>query len=691
MKKLSVIFAMIIWLGITTMYAQQDPSQKENNDKRMAWWRDARFGMFIHWGLYSIPAGQWKEEKNHAEWIRETAQIPVGEYEKLLTQFNPVKFNAEDWVKLAKDAGMKYIVLTSKHHDGFCLFDSKYTDFDVMSTPFKRDILKELADACRKYDMKICWYHSIMDWHHPDYLPRRSWETEIRPVDGADYKAYFTYLKNQLTEIVTNYGDISILWFDGEWEPTWNHQYATELFNYLRKLKPDMIINNRIDTYRDGMGGLSKNPEALGDYGTPEQEIPENGLPGVDWETCMTMNDHWGYNKFDHNWKPAKELIQTLAEIASKGGNLLLNVGPTSEGLFPQESIDRLKEIGKWMKTNGESVYGTQASPFKDLLWGRCTQKQTGEGSLLYFHVFDWPTDKKLEITNLLNEPLRAYLLSDPDKKPLAFKKTGFDLEIPLPDKAPDEYNSVVVLEVKGKPQVIDYPEFSYSYEEATDNLLIELKTKIEDTKLKIHYTVDGTTPGEISPVFTQAVKMKRQDTFKAIAFYGNEKIGVETRIKLPVSYKCNVILKNEPSEKYKANGAASLTDGNYGTKDFMDKTWLGFEGTDFSATLDLGKLTTINHVRLNFLSTPKSWIFEPTEIIVECSSDGKQFMPLTSTKNDPSRWNMVKGVETFRKDVKPVNTHYVRFTAKNRGVCPKGHPGEGGKAWIFINELMVD
>ena len=677
-------------LGLNSLYAQSDSPQKDNN-KRMEWWREARFGMFLHWGLYSIPAGQWGNEKTHAEWIRETAKIPVAEYEKLMTQFNPVKFNAEDWVKMAKDAGMKYIVLTSKHHDGFCLFDSKFTDFDVMNTPFKRDILKELADACRKYNMKICWYHSIMDWHHPDYLPRREWETTIRPIDGADFEKYFSYLKNELTEIVSNYGDISILWFDGEWESTWNHKYATDLFNYLRKLKPNMIINNRIDCYRDGMGGLNKNPEALGDYGTPEQEIPENGLPGIDWETCMTMNDHWGFNKFDKNWKSAKELIQTLVEVASKGGNLLLNVGPTSEGLFPQESIERLKAIGNWMKTNSESIYGTQASPFKKLSFGRCTQKNISEGTRLYFHVFDWPNDKKIVISNLINTATKVYLLSDPQQKPLACKRTGLMLEITLPDEAPDANNSVVVIEIKGKAQVIDSPEFSYKYYEAKDELLIELKTKVENESLKIHYSIDGTEPTEKSTLFNGPIKINKQIEFKAQAFYGKEKIGETTKIKLPISYKCKVTLKNQPSEKYKANGAASLTDSDYGTKDFMDKTWLGFEGEDFSATIDLGKLTMINHVRLNYLSTPGSWIFEPIEIKVEYSSDGIEFMPLTSLENDPMRWSVVKGLNTFRKDVKTVNARYVRFSAKNRGVCPKGHPGEGNKSWIFINELMVD
>ena len=691
MKIKNILLVMLVVISFFKAFSQEDLKAKDDKNKRMEWWRDARFGMFIHWGLYSVPAGQWGEEKTHAEWIRETAKIPVTEYEKLLTQFNPIKFNAEEWVKYAKDAGMKYIVLTSKHHDGFCLFDTKYTDFNVMHTPFKRDILKELSDACHKYDMKICWYHSIMDWHHPDYLPRREWETTIRPVGNADYDKYFAYLKNELKEILTNYGDISILWFDGEWESTWTHKYAQELYAYLRTLKPDVIINNRIDTYRDGMGGLSTNKEALGDYGTPEQEIPENGLPGVDWETCMTMNDHWGFNKFDNNWKSTKDLLYNLVDVASKGGNYLLNVGPTSEGLLPPQSIERLKAIGNWMKINGESIYGTKASPFTKSTWGKCTQKEIADGTRLYLHVFDWPASMKLVIDNLINEPTKAYLLSDPQKKAIAYKKKGLSLEISLPDKAPDALNSVVVLEIKGQPQIIESPDFTYKYDAVNDNLLIELKSKVADDKLKIHYTLDGKEPTVKSPVFNQSLTTKKQSQFKAIAYYGNDKIGETIKIKIPLSYGSTVSLKNSPSEKYKANGTASLTDANYGTKNFQDKTWLGFEGTDFVGTVDLGALTKIHTVELNYLVEAKSWIFEPTEILIQTSTDGLHFKQVATKKFNVDKWKEAKGVNTFTKDIEPMQTRYVRFVAKNRRTCPSNHPGAGGKAWIFINEIMVD
>jgi alpha-L-fucosidase len=443
----TIVVLIFAWFS----FAQQETAVQR--DSRMQWWREARFGLFIHWGLYSIPAGEWQGRTNHAEWIRTTAQIPLEEYDKLLAQFNPVKFNAEEWVRAAKDAGMKYIVITSKHHDGFCLFDSRHTDFDVMSTPFKRDILQELSDACRRQGLKMCWYHSIMDWHHPDYLPRRDWE-KTRSVEGASFDRYVNHLKNQLQELLTRYGDIGVLWFDGEWENTWNQQRGRDLYSYVRNLQPKIIINNRVSAGRAGMEGTTKEGEFGGDFGTPEQQVPATGLPGTDWESCITMNDHWGYNSHDNNWKSTRALIQMLSDIASKGGNLLLNVGPTSEGLFPQPSVDRLREIGRWMRVNGESIYDTKASPFANLEWGRCTQKSVAGATRLYLHVFDWPANGKLIVPGIVNRPNAAWLLADPKKSALSVSRQEDALAIALPQATPDPNDTVVVLEVEGKPDV---------------------------------------------------------------------------------------------------------------------------------------------------------------------------------------------------------------------------------------------
>ncbi len=494
-------------------YLQESQAER---DARMQWWREARFGMFIHWGLYAIPAGEWNGQTNHAEWIRTTAQIPLEEYDKFVQQFNPVKFNAEEWVNLAKEAGMKYIVITSKHHDGFCLFDSKYTDFDVMSTPFQRDILKELSAACHKAGLKMCWYHSIMDWHHPDYLPRRDWEKD-RSAEGADLDRYVRHMKNQLRELVKNYGEIGVLWFDGEWENTWNQGRGKDLYNYVRNLQPNIIINNRVGAGRSGMEGFTQSGEFAGDFGTPEQQIPATGLPGVDWETCMTMNDHWGYNRNDHNWKSAKELIQMLADIASKGGNFLLNIGPTAEGLFPQPSIDRLKAIGQWMKVNGSAIYATQSSPFRYLEWGRCTQQPIEGGTRLFLHVFDWPKTGELVVPGIYNAAKNAYLLADADRSPLAVTRDEDALVIGLPKEAPDSINSVVVLEIEGKPDINNPPEIKADFNIFVDEMEVAMTSDREN--VQIRYTLDGTIPQPGSILATGPIRLTKTTTVSARCF----------------------------------------------------------------------------------------------------------------------------------------------------------------------------
>ena len=329
--------------------------------ERLGWWSDARFGMFIHWGLYAIPAGVHGDKNTYGEWIRSEARIPVDEYDQYRKQFNPVKFDPDAWCRTAKAAGMKYIVITSKHHDGFALFDSAVTDHDVMDTPFKRDILKELAEASRRHGIKICWYYSIMDWHHPDYLPRRDWEKD-RPTAGADYERYVAFMKSQLKELLTNYGPIGVLWFDGQWEGTWTNERGYDLQRYVRSLQPEIIINSRVGRSGGAYGLEADRAERLGDYGTPEQFIPETA-PAFPWETCMTMNGHWGYNAADKNFKSADDLVRKLVDIASKGGNFLLNVGPTAEGEIPAESVERLRAVGRWTFVNGASIHGTVGSP----------------------------------------------------------------------------------------------------------------------------------------------------------------------------------------------------------------------------------------------------------------------------------------------------------------------------------------
>ncbi len=368
--------AMTMFTGGAIRAAQSTLTNDPNLAARSAWWRQAKFGMFIHWGLYAVPAGFYHGQPvgSAGEWILNTAKIPIPEYEQYARSFNPTKFNARDWVKTAKDAGMKYIVITSKHHDGFCMFDTKQTDYDIVdATPYHRDPMKELARECKRQGIRLCFYYSVMDWHHPDYVPHREWDQ--RPGLRSDFSQYLRYMKAQLTELLKNYGDIGVIWFDGSWEGDAAKNHSEEVVKMIRSLKPGILINDRINL-----------PE---DFSTPEQTIPAGAMPnGRLWETCMTMNDTWGFRKDDKNWKSATDLTRKLVDITSKGGNFLLNVGPQADGLMPAASLERLHEVGQWMKRNSESIYGATKSPWRKTPFeGRCTVK----GSTLYIHAFEWP------------------------------------------------------------------------------------------------------------------------------------------------------------------------------------------------------------------------------------------------------------------------------------------------------------
>jgi alpha-L-fucosidase len=430
-------FLLLLSVGACVMPQEALPAETpEQRDARMKWWREARFGMFIHWGLYSVPAGTWNGKRigGIGEWIMNTAKIPVADYAALAKQFNPVRFNADEWVSIAKGAGMKYIVITSKHHDGFAMFHSQASPYNIYdATPFKRDPLAELAEACRKQGIKLGFYYSeAQDWHHPGGAAAGGhWD----PAQDGSMDDYIRDIAvPQVREILSNYGPIAVLWWDTPIDM--NHERAAKLIPLL-KLQPGIITNNRLG------GGFP------GDTDTPEQQIPATGMPGRDWETCMTMNDTWGYKSYDDHWKSPETLIRNLADIASKGGNYLLNVGPTSEGIIPAASVERLATIGEWMKVNGESIYATSASPFKRLPWGRCTQKP----GKLYLHVFAWPQDAKL-LVPLSNRVTKAYLLAQPGSElPVQSSEQGATINVP--QAPPDAIDTVLVAEIEGEPQVI--------------------------------------------------------------------------------------------------------------------------------------------------------------------------------------------------------------------------------------------
>lgn len=456
MKKTIITLAVILLLlqGVIAQTAL-------TKDQRMQWWREARFGMFIHWGVYSVPAGIWdgRQIGGIGEWIMNRAKIPVADYQRMAKQFNPVKYDPDAWVRMAKDAGMKYIVITSKHHDGFALFETKASKWNVVdATVYGKDLLKPLAEACKKYGIKLGFYYSqAQDWNNPGgaasrKITKEGWANPDSVIIDAytkehkghwdpaqEKKTFDEYIDGvaapQVKELLTNYGELAVLWWD---TPTNMTDDAATKLQSLLSLQPQIITNDRL-----------KRPNFPGDHKTPEQKIPNLAdLDGTDWETCMTMNGTWGYKSYDHNYKSPETLIRNLIDIASKGGNFLLNVGPTDLGEFPQESIDLLSRMGQWMKVNGEAVYGTKASPWGLFDWGRCTKKETQNGTILYFSVFNWPANGKLMIPGLKNGVSSATVLATGAK--LRTAGSGMGLEIILPVKAPDPIASVIKVVVRG-------------------------------------------------------------------------------------------------------------------------------------------------------------------------------------------------------------------------------------------------
>jgi alpha-L-fucosidase len=439
--------ACAVVLLATCAASAQTPSEK-----RLQWWREARFGMFIHWGLYALPAGEWKGKPipGIGEWIMNRAKIPVAEYEQLAKQFNPVRFNAEEWVAVAKSAGAKYIVITSKHHDGFAMYGSKVSKYNIVdATPFHRDPMKELAAACQKAGIRLCFYYSqTQDWHEPDGNGNTwDWPDESK----KDFTRYLEEkVKPQVRELLTNYGPIGLIWFDTPRIIT--KAQSQELADLVHQLQPDCLVSGRI-----GHG--------IGDYDSAGDNQISVGTVKRDWETPVTMNDTWGFKKDDNNWKSTTVLIRQLCQIASRGGNYLLNVGPTAEGLIPQPSVERMAQIGQWLKVNGEAINGASPSPFPYELTGGLITTRPGK---VYLHIFDWSRfaaccgpsqDIALgRLYGLQSKVRRAYLLANNSTLKISqkyYKATDLDqLQIQLPAAAPDANDSIVALDIQGEVRV---------------------------------------------------------------------------------------------------------------------------------------------------------------------------------------------------------------------------------------------
>lgn len=428
------------------------------HDARMQWFRDAKFGMFIHWGLYSQLAGEWRDKTvtGGAEWIQKYLEIPSSQYSTLVKTWNPTNYDAREWVRLMKAAGVKYVCITTKHHDGFCLWPTKMNDdWNVSLTAGGKDLLKPLADACHAEGLQFCIYHSVLDWHHQEWPGRPPFNDYAK---GQPDKARFkNYLYGELKELFTNYGPIGMVWYDGTWDRSvWTSQDGKELEDYTRSLQPSVILDNRsgwVPPQRK-LAFEVKNDYGYvfaGDYISPEGEVPPTGLPGIDWETCQTMQlpNNWGYNRLV-GFRPFKDLLQQLIDVSSKGGNMLLNIGPAADGQILPQARMCLEKFGAWMQVNGEALHGTTASPFESLPFdGRCTQKP----GKVFLHVFQWPKNGRLTVP-LSNKVKSAYLLALPEHT-LAVAAGGHGIEIALPAVAPDPIASVVVVEIEGAPLVI--------------------------------------------------------------------------------------------------------------------------------------------------------------------------------------------------------------------------------------------
>ncbi len=433
---LTLIFTLLLLIISQLVPAQLPKETEAQKTQRMKWWTDARFGMFIHWGLYALPARH--------EWVKNRERITNEQYQKYFDMFNPDLYNPKEWAKKAKDAGMKYVVLTAKHHEGFCLFDSKFTDYKSTNTPYGKDLIKDYVEAFRAEGLKVGFYYSLIDWHHPDYTidsnhPQRqeSDTAYARLNKGRDMSKYREYMKNQVRELLTNYGEISIIWFDfsfpgknGKGRADWDSE---NLLKLARSLQPGIIVDDRLDL-RDVEGGW--------DFTTPEQvkvsKWPEQDGKKIAWETCQTFSGSWGYYRDETSWKSPAQLIELLSESVSKGGNLLLNVGPTARGAFDSRATDRLDAMGEWMKYNNRSIYGCTEAPAGIKAPANTLMTYNPLTKRLYVHLLAYPMGR-LTLTDMGDKVKYVQFLHDASEVRFSAGREGEknDINLSLPVQKP--------------------------------------------------------------------------------------------------------------------------------------------------------------------------------------------------------------------------------------------------------------
>jgi alpha-L-fucosidase len=447
MKKRTIITSILLvcLLNYSQFVSAQLPKETEaQKTDRMKWWTDARFGMFIHWGLYALPARH--------EWVKNAERMTNDQYQKYFNMFNPDMWDPHEWAKMAKAAGMKYVVLTAKHHEGFCLFDSKFTDYKATNTPYGKDLIKEYVEAFRAEGLKVGFYYSLIDWHHPDYTidrvhPQRqeSDTAYVRLNKGRDMNKYRAYIKNQVRELLTNYGEISIIWFDfsfpgknGKGHDDWDSE---NLLKMARTLQPGIIVDDRLDL---------ENVEGGWDFTTPEQvqvtKWPEVNGKKVPWETCQTFSGSWGYYRDEYTWKSPAQLLELLIESVSKGGNLLLNVGPTARGVFDSRAQERLKAMGEWMKFNNRSIYNCTEAPSAFNAPANTLLTYNPDTKRLYVHLLAYPLGTVI-LPNMADKVKYVQFLHDASEIRFSTSdESPNDLVLSLPVTKPDVI--IPVLEV---------------------------------------------------------------------------------------------------------------------------------------------------------------------------------------------------------------------------------------------------
>lgn len=435
MKPAKFRVIVVLMLLITTCaFAQEGYTPTPENLKAREWFQDARFGLFIHWGVYSV--------LGDGEWVMNNQQIPVNDYEKLPDFFNPTAFDAKEWVDMVKAAGMKYITITSKHHDGFAMYDSKVSDYDIVDrTPYKKDIIKMLADECRRQGIKLFFYHSQLDWHHPDYFPRgRTGGATGRP-DTGNWNAYLDYMDSQLAELLTNYGDIGGIWFDGMWDKPDADWRLAQTYSLIHKLQPAALVGSNHH--------LAPFPGE--DFQMFEKDLPGHNTTGfsadskignVPLETCETINNSWGFNLKDNRNKSRKDLIQYLVKAAGYNANFLLNVGPMPNGKIQPDHVTLLKQMGEWLAKNGETIYETEGGPLTARDWGVTTQK----GNRVFVHILKWH-DESLLIPSWGKKIRSAKLFADGSR--VKFLQNDYGILLSIPKDKMDDVDTIVELEVR--------------------------------------------------------------------------------------------------------------------------------------------------------------------------------------------------------------------------------------------------